>query len=465
MVPRSIYKIVMVVACVLSAHTAHGAFYSTGFDSDTLLAVPPEWTKSEGGINNIQYVDDQYARSPMQSFQFVQTTGIDTVYLNNQVFSSTTAGYFEGYARYNLGNNDGIFIGNAGAADLMILNFGGVGFDDLCTIETPVLNGTPNIATSTVWVYQKIYFDNTTGNVQIEVAGALSNLVQCFDPASVTIGSVGLGGQGSAAFDDVRYVSGAQAPVVQDFETVFNYTTNTRFTDLSITGTSTINMLAGYFLDENEIATNTPALNPSQVKFNISLRPSASQSGQGIDITPFVFGTTSSTSADFSGLADGIYDVFIHFSNLGEPFGGARPFPNSYVYSFFEISGGVLVDSGTPEIYNGVDEETPVYQDCSITQLGNCLVNILTFLFVPSAGALNKFTSLSDELRATVPFGYIFYLYDGLAGISIDGTPAFEMPELPFMADIFTPLRTGMAAILWAFFAFVFYRRLKTIDL
>jgi len=252
---------------------------------------------------------------------------------------------------------------------------------------------------------------------------------------------------------------------------------NTRFLNVDITGTSTIQIEADYFLDLAEIDTNVSEYNPTLVNFQYSLRPTTTFNGVGESINNTVAGT-SSVSTQLSGLADGVYDVALGFSNAGCATGfSACPFPDTYIYSDFTISGGVLTATGTPEVYNSTTFDETQKQPCSITEIGGCLINAGTFLFVPSSESISSVTSVFTELKTKLPFVYVFQasslmtgLYSGTAStipsIAVTtgiGTITFiseaQVAAIPYVGT----LRSLIAAGLWLMLFTLLYRKTLTI--
>jgi hypothetical protein len=102
---------------------------------------------------------------------------------------------------------------------------------------------------------------------------------------------------------------------------------------------------------------------------------------------------------------------------------------------------------------------------CSVTQIGGCFQNALAFLFYPSPDVLGQFQFLWQIVKAKPPFGYVTQTISALGTLNASSTPAFTIPTLPLMDQIFTPLRTALAGLLWLLFGIAFYHRLKHIDL
>lgn len=260
-------------------------------------------------------------------------------------------------------------------------------------------------------------------------------------------------------------LSGSEIP--GQGNTQISYTTNTRFTGLDITGTSSVAISAGHFLDSTEIDSTVPALNPTIVRYSYANRndDSGNFSNVGEVISPYTLDdiSTTTTVLNASFLDDGVYDLAVGFYNNNAVFSGVVPFPDSYIYSSFEIASGTLIAVGTPEFYSASETENPRYLDCSITNITNCFINALTFVFIPSDNTLNRFLSLRNTLENTIPFGYFIQVYDGILGINLDESD-YLIENMPFQDTIFTPLKTGIATGLWVIFAFILYRRFKSLE-
>jgi len=268
-------------------------------------------------------------------------------------------------------------------------------------------------------------------------------------------------------------------PVSADYIPGFNSVSLTRFTDIDITGTSTVNISADYFLEQSEIDTTISATNPTAVNFRYSLRPSTTSNAFAETIDNTVQGT-STVDIDIAGFVDGTYDLLVSFTNGGCSLGlSACPFPKSYVYSSFTISGGVLSTVGDNEYYDGTTPPpTTSYQECSITQIGNCISNAFVYLFFPSQTALNSFTILGDQLDIRFPFAYVFdtldvfqILFETAQTESLDLTLPFAtygditliseemLSEIP-MSDT---IKTLLTYILWIMFMLQMYNRTRNI--
>lgn len=103
---------------------------------------------------------------------------------------------------------------------------------------------------------------------------------------------------------------------------------------------------------------------------------------------------------------------------------------------------------------------------CSITAIGGCFQNALAFLFFPSPDILNQFANLWSLIENKPPFGYVSQTITSLRTLNASSTPAFSFGDIPLVDTIFTPFRTGLAALLWVGFFIAWYRgRLRHLDI
>jgi len=254
----------------------------------------------------------------------------------------------------------------------------------------------------------------------------------------------------------------------------FNSVTNTRFTDLSVTGTSTIVINAEYFLDLSEIDTTVNEFNPTQVAFRTSLRPSSTFSSVSESIDNTISGT-STASTTLIGLVDGVYDLNITFANNGTLFGNPRPFEKSYIYTEFTISSGTLQSVGALEFYDGRTPPNPQsYQPCGITNLSGCLINAGMYMVYPSTESLEQFSEIYTTMSGKFPFAYFTDFNDSIMSVFTASTTHSLALEVPFgnfgtttlisaeMIESFPltgTIRTILGAIIWLMLGATIYRR------
>lgn len=107
----------------------------------------------------------------------------------------------------------------------------------------------------------------------------------------------------------------------------------------------------------------------------------------------------------------------------------------------------------------------PEYE-CGITSLTGCFKNALIWTFYPTQEALDNWNGLLTTIQTKAPVGYFYMARDSIGGLSATSTKAFNV-VIPssLRTYIFNPFDTGIAAILWFFFIFSFYKRLKDITI
>jgi hypothetical protein len=102
--------------------------------------------------------------------------------------------------------------------------------------------------------------------------------------------------------------------------------------------------------------------------------------------------------------------------------------------------------------------------NCSTFDVGCQFQKAIAFLLVPTPETLNKFSSLGEDLKITIPFGYFTYLIEMRKQFDLT-TPIYTFPEIPFISAVFTPIRDVLALILWGIFSISMYNRLKKIEI
>jgi hypothetical protein len=107
----------------------------------------------------------------------------------------------------------------------------------------------------------------------------------------------------------------------------------------------------------------------------------------------------------------------------------------------------------------------PEYE-CGITSMMGCIKNAAIWLFYPTQDALDSWTSLKTTLETKAPIGYFYSVKNAVGGLSATSTPSFSLTIPAHLKQyIFDPFDIGIAGILWFFFIFHFYKRLKTIQI
>lgn len=252
------------------------------------------------------------------------------------------------------------------------------------------------------------------------------------------------------------------ANVAEYNQPTFNTAYNTKFESVNASSTE---LLITHYVDPNEYNQNISEFNPDLIRVQTSLVPTTDIVGRSFNMAGIT--GTHTTSADISELPDGLHDVFINFANTGCILGlSACPFPDSYVTLRIEMASGTVSIVGSPQFYDSTTfaDET-ADQPCGITNIQGCIVNAMRFLFVPKAQSISQFGDTWQEVRTKPPFGYVTSIIDETQTLTSTTTPAWEMPDLPFVSTVFDPIKTALALILWGIFGVYFYMRVTKIEL
>jgi len=239
---------------------------------------------------------------------------------------------------------------------------------------------------------------------------------------------------------------------------------NTRFTDISITGSSTsVDFDIDYFLDTSEYTSqNRPDV------INISILANGFLGDQQVDtvqnfILPLQNGTSSKVLTSTYNHSDGDYIAYVNFFNLTS---NNLTFTQTGIIANYSIVGGVVDSFSIDTVSDGLNITSQTqYQECSISNIYGCFVNALIFTFVPESNTFDRFVGLYETIENKPPFGYVTAIIDDLSGITSSTTPAFDLSNIPFIAAIFDPLKALLAIGLWVIYAFFFMGRLSKIDI
>lgn len=104
---------------------------------------------------------------------------------------------------------------------------------------------------------------------------------------------------------------------------------------------------------------------------------------------------------------------------------------------------------------------------CSITDLTGCFKNALVWSLYPNMSVISaEIQNLKGAIQNKPPFGYFKILQDNMNNLNASGTAVFNI-LVPYViqVNIFTPLRTGLTAILWFVGGVWLYNRIKHIRL
>lgn len=94
------------------------------------------------------------------------------------------------------------------------------------------------------------------------------------------------------------------------------------------------------------------------------------------------------------------------------------------------------------------------------------LCKLALWLFIPDAGTLNKFSTLTDDIKNKPPIGYFYAVKTAFNGLSSTSTKAFQLANVtPLNNSVFNPLKTGISFILWLGCGIWIFNRIRHIQL
>lgn len=121
---------------------------------------------------------------------------------------------------------------------------------------------------------------------------------------------------------------------------------------------------------------------------------------------------------------------------------------------------GIQIATSTRDLF-----AYPEYE-CSITSITGCFKNALIWSFYPTEESIKSYYNFISLIQSKAPIGYFFVARDSIQGLNKDGTPTANVTiPLSIKNYIFSPFDLGISGILWLFFLFSFYKRLKTIQI
>lgn len=108
----------------------------------------------------------------------------------------------------------------------------------------------------------------------------------------------------------------------------------------------------------------------------------------------------------------------------------------------------------------------PAQITCDTFDLTCYIKQAFVWLLYPSQGFKTSYDSMITTLEARPPVAYFYIVRNNLQGLNASSTPAATI-TIPsgIKTNFFNPVDTALSSLLWAFFAFLFYKRLKHITL
>jgi hypothetical protein len=147
---------------------------------------------------------------------------------------------------------------------------------------------------------------------------------------------------------------------------------------------------------------------------------------------------------------------------------GQLPPPNYITYLDATSTTISAVDNYNASDFTSNPRSLALYPEyeCGITSLTGCFKNAIIWAFYPTQETLDNWTSLLTTIQSKAPVGYFYMARDNVGGLSATSTKAFSV-AIPssLKTYVFNPFDTAIAAILWFFFIFNFYKRLKIITI
>lgn len=263
----------------------------------------------------------------------------------------------------------------------------------------------------------------------------------------------------------------------------FTGTYNTRFTNLENGAASgdpiNVTLDVSYFIDHTEVDLTNPLFNPSLVRFCVAAPDDAikcSSFNSGYSTTTDNYTTEISTiipDAYYTGT--NTFDFNIQFWNQAAVFDDSlAPFKRTSIQGQFVITDGSFTSLTFDPIQTGLQSQEDVTLPCSITQIDNCIINSVRYLFVPSDETIDEFFLINSSLETKFPFAYAYDFYDVSANLYNSSTTQNLGLTLPFgdlgsttiistaqleAVPFASSLRAIIAGLIWAMFAFLMYRR------
>lgn len=113
---------------------------------------------------------------------------------------------------------------------------------------------------------------------------------------------------------------------------------------------------------------------------------------------------------------------------------------------------------------------TPIFNapelECNTFDLACYIKKAFIWLLYPTESLVESYNGFLTTIQAKPPIGYFTLLADNLNGLNASSTPLVNVTIPAHLKTyFFSPFDTGIASILWFFFAINFYRRLKHITI
>lgn len=177
-------------------------------------------------------------------------------------------------------------------------------------------------------------------------------------------------------------------------------------------------------------------------------------------ITPYTGTTTSSISSKIDFYAN----LYQKDNNYYNPFGEL----DIRYSTLLDATSTILTASTTNTWELSTSTSILAYPEyeCAITSLTGCFKNAMIWIFYPSSDSMEKYNSFIELIQRKPPVGYFTTVKSSIENLSSTSTSAFTITIPNHLNQyFFNPMDLGIAGILWIYFLFMFYKRLKHIQL
>lgn len=178
--------------------------------------------------------------------------------------------------------------------------------------------------------------------------------------------------------------------------------------------------------------------------------------------TPYTGATTTATITSDLYFYAKLYQIDNNYYN---PFG-----EQDIRYSTLLDATSTILTASTTDLWN-IGSTTAglfLYPEyiCDITSITGCIKNALIWAFYPTQKTVENFYNLQTLVQSKAPFGYFSVVKTGINSLSATSTPTFSI-TIPnsLKIYIFNPFDIAISSILWLFFIFNLYKRLKHITI
>jgi len=265
--------------------------------------------------------------------------------------------------------------------------------------------------------------------------------------------------------------AGAFAPYVVIADSPVNNSTSTHITSFTpangaTTTVGTINFQVQSYINSDDL---DALLSGTQIFLSTHITGYDNAVGTVVYDLPFTDFGASTTDFSFT-LPSGLYGqttslVVGHLDDTGHLVRDDWPLD---VYSSSFVVGSSYVVGNFDYNPNGIFATT------TTTSLGSCsdsqgsIIYVLCRVFYPSASTWNGLQGLGDLMLRKPPAGYFTQIKNALLTASSTASStigAFSVIPTGVLNNLFTPLKTAVASILWFFFLVHFFHRLRNIEL